>query len=62
MDFQESLHGYDIFIAQPLELLIVGYPFFILVKNGLARESKTSELFKLMGFSDVPNLYTEKLI
>lgn len=64
VDFQENWNGYDVFIGQSSadEILIIGYPFFILVKNGVARDNKPEELFELMKFSNVPLSYTEKLM
>ena len=62
VDYQEQWNDYDVYIAQPKEMLIVGYPFFILVKNGIARENKTTELLSLMHFTKANPDTEEKLI
>ena len=60
VDFQEEINGSDIFIAQPDgNVEIIGYPFFILVKDGIAREYYSSELMQLMHFSEVDKDFTE---
>lgn len=60
VDFQEESNGSDVFIAQPDgNVEIIGYPFFILVKDGIAREYYSSELMQLMHFSEVDKDFTE---
>lgn len=63
VDFQENWNGFDVYVAQPAgDISIIGYPFLILVKDGVARENDTSELSSLMHFSNVSSDYTEELI
>lgn len=63
VDFQQSWNGFDVFIAQPSgDILTMGYPFFILVNNSIARENDPSELMQLMNFTEVPSDFTEELI
>lgn len=60
VEFQEKSNGFDIFIAQPDgNVEIIGYPFFILVKDGIAREYYSSELMQLVHFSEVDKDFTE---
>lgn len=60
VDFQEEWNGFDVFIAQSEgKPLIVGYPFFILVKDGEARESNATEILELINFSQLPPDFTE---
>lgn len=63
VDFQKKWNGFDVYIAQPDgDILIIGYPVFILVKDGVARENETSELYSIMNFSKVSSDATEDLI
>lgn len=63
VDFQEKWNGFDVYIAQPDgDILVVGYPFFILVKDGIARENETAELWSIMHFSEVSSDFTEELV
>ncbi|WP_234111482.1 hypothetical protein [Chryseobacterium sp. R2A-55] len=61
VDFQEKWNGFDVYIAQPEDMIIIGYPTFILVKDGVARENKTSEIYSLMHFTEVSPDTTESL-
>lgn len=63
VDFQEKWNDYDVFIANidTNEIAIIGYPFFILVKDGVARENNISELMSLMHLSEVGSNFLESL-
>ena len=63
VNFWQKWNGFDVFVAnhEDDDILIVGYPFFILVKNDVARENNPSELYDIMGLSEVPTDFAESL-
>lgn len=64
VSFEQEWNGFDVFVAETdsKKTLITGYPFFILVKNGVARENTPSELYSIMGFSEVTSDSAESLV
>jgi hypothetical protein len=63
VEFQEKWNSFDVYVAQhDGDILAIGYPTFILVKDGIARENKSSELFSIMNFSEVSSDFTEELV
>lgn len=49
-DFVEQKDGYNIYVAcfDTDEVLTVGLPIFILVKDGVAREATDEEMWQIM--------------
>lgn len=50
-DFVEQKNGYDVYVAcfDTDEVLTIGLPIFILVKDGVAREATGDEMWQIMG-------------
>lgn len=64
VDFWEEWNGFDVFVANSdgEGIPIIGYPFFILVREGVARESETFEIYPIMQFSEVSSDFSEDLV